>query len=107
MKKIKKKEADSNLLLTSIIKELFGNQQIYSSDDFFDNIVDRVIDRLESKKQSESKFYTSKEICKKYRISPATLERRIRKGLEYESSGKKTKRLFTIEAMEKFKGNDR
>ena len=63
---------------------------------------------LEAKKDSlssEEVFYTSKEICGIFKISPSTLERNIRKGLKCYNNGTKTKRLFTITDYKKFKND--
>ena len=40
------------------------------------------------------KIMTSKEVCVYYQISSSTLERYIRKGLKFHSSGNRTKRIF-------------
>lgn len=98
-------------LLTSVLKEfvkrLFRVDGIDSVEDFIDRVARRVIELQKESREKANKLYTAKEICDIYRISPATLERWIRVGLKYENTGSKTKRLFTIENVEKFKTKKR
>lgn len=41
-----------------------------------------------------NEYLTAKDVCKIFKISSTTLERYVRSGLKYSSSGKGCKRLF-------------
>lgn len=41
-----------------------------------------------------NEYLTAKDVCKVFKISSTTLERYVRSGLKYSSSGKGCKRLF-------------
>jgi hypothetical protein len=47
-------------------------------------------------------FYTSKEVCKIYKISASTLNRYVNNGLQYQSGGYKCKRLFNKNLINKY-----
>jgi len=88
--------SDNSLKLALYLVKLFTTEEL---DEIFK-------EKLKSNnpicKENDCEVYTSKEICYKYNISSSTLERWIRKGLKYKSTGKKTKRIFTDKDVEFF-----
>lgn len=95
------------LLTIDLLLSILKNNGISTFDELIDLVADRVAKKLNETPKQESEFYTSKEICKIYRISSTTLERMIRSGLKFESKGAKTKRLFTKKDFENFKNKKR
>jgi|SRR5690606_12439232 len=51
-------------------------------------------EELIREKEITNEYLTAKDVCKIFKISSTTLERYVRSGLKYSSSGKGCKRLF-------------
>lgn len=96
-------------LLNSVakLKGIFELDEINSANELIDRIAERVFEMQNEATNKESEFYTSKQICTIYKISSTTLERWIRSGLQYQSAGAKSKRLFTKKNVEIFKTKKR
>jgi hypothetical protein len=111
MQSLKKEELLAEKLINSIskllLKVLIRFENFISENELIDRITERVFELQNEVAKKESELHTSKEICIIYKISPATLERWIRKGLKYESTGVKSKRYFTIKNIELFKTKKR
>lgn len=107
MQSSKKEELLAEKLINSIskllVKNLIQSGNFISENELIDRIAERVFELQNEVTNKESELHTSKEICIIYKISPATLERWIRKGLKYESTGTKSKRYFTRKNIELFK----
>lgn len=91
----------------NLLFKLLGFEDINSADEFIDQVAKRMIEIQNESSKNANEFYTSKEICIIYKISLATLERWIRKGLKYESTGAKSKRLFTRKNIDLYKTKKR
>ena len=111
MESLKKDELLTEKLINSISKllskVLIRLDGFISGNELIDRIADKVFEMQNEVRIKESEFHTSKQICNIYMISPATLERWIRRGLKYESTGAKSKRVFTRKNMELFKTKKR
>ncbi|RTY69679.1 hypothetical protein [Flavobacterium sp. LB2P53] len=111
MQSSKKEELLAEKLINSIskllVKNLIRSGNFISENELIDRIAERVFELQNEVAKKECELHTSKEICIIYKISPATLERWIRKGLKYESTGVKSKRYFTIKNIEIFKTKKR
>lgn len=111
MQSSKKEELLAEKLINSIskllVKILIRFENFISENELIDRIAERVMEMQNEVAKKESELHTSKEICIIYKISPATLERWIRKGLKYENTGAKSKRYFTRKNIELFKTKKR
>jgi hypothetical protein len=111
MQSSKKEELLAEKLINSIskllVKNLIQSGNFISENELIDRIAERVFELQNEVTKKESELHTSKEICIIYQISSATLERWIRKGLQYESTGAKSKRYFTRKNIEIYKTKKR
>lgn len=67
-----------------------------------EEVTNRVLERI-GKEIANDKIYDASEICKINKITIATLNRWVKNGLRYTSTGKRTKRFFTVQDVEKYK----
>ena len=72
---------------------------------FKEQIINELLERLAILEHQETNF-TAREVCELYKISASTLERHVRKGLKFKSSGAKTKRIFSKSEVELYFKNN-
>lgn len=111
MQSSKKEELLAEKLINSIakllLKVLIQFEGFIPENELVNRIAERVFEMQNEESKKDSELLTSKEICIMYKISPATLERWIRRGLKYESTGVKSKRYFTRKNIDLFKTKNR
>lgn len=111
MKISKKEELLAEKLINSIakllLKVLIPFDGFIPENELVNRIAERVFEMQNEEAKKDSELHTAKEICIIYKISPATLERWIRRGLKYENTGVKSKRYFTQKNIELFKTKKR
>lgn len=67
-----------------------------------EEVTNRVLERI-GNDIANDRIYDASEICKVNKITIATLNRWVKNGLRYTNTGKRTKRFFTIQDIEKYK----